>query len=64
MADQEEQAKKLMEEQAKRMGNLIAKCWSDEGFKKNLLADPAATMKAEGVKYGKGVLFRHSSQTD
>ena len=49
MADQEEQAEKMMEEQAKKMGSLIAKCWSDDKFKKKLLADPAATMKAEGV---------------
>src|SRR6478736_10356323 len=50
MADQQEQARKLMEEQAKKMGSVIAKCWSDESFKKRLLADPAATLKAEGVK--------------
>jgi len=49
MADQEEQARKMMEEQAKKMGSVIAKCWSDDGFKKKLLADPAATLKAEGV---------------
>jgi hypothetical protein len=49
MADQDEQARKMMEEQAKKMGSLIAKCWSDDGFRKKLLADPAATMKAEGL---------------
>jgi hypothetical protein len=49
MADQEEQARKMMEEQAKKMGSVIAKCWSDDGFKKKLLADPAATLKAEGI---------------
>src|SRR4029078_12828965 len=51
MADQEEQARKMWEEQAKKMGSVIAKCWSDDGFKKKLLADPAATLKAEGVKF-------------
>src|SRR6476620_7518390 len=49
MADQEEQARKMMEEQAKKMGSVIAKCWSDDGFKKKLLADPADTLKAEGI---------------
>jgi Nitrile hydratase, alpha chain len=39
------------EEQAKKMGSVVAKCWSDESFKKRLLADPAATLKAEGVKF-------------
>jgi len=51
MADQEEQARKMMEEQAKKMGSVIAKCWSDDGFKKKLLADPAATLKAEGINF-------------
>ena len=32
------------------MGQLIAKCWADEGFKRKLLANPAATLKAEGVE--------------
>ena len=49
MADQEEQARKMMEEQAKKTGQLIAKAWADENFKKKLLSDPAATFKAEGI---------------
>src|SRR4029079_16195069 len=51
MADQQEQARKVWEEQAKKMGSVIAKCWSDDGFKRKLLADPAATLKAEDVKF-------------
>lgn len=38
------------EEQGKKISQLIAKCWSDENFKQKLLADPAATLKAEGVE--------------
>jgi hypothetical protein len=38
------------EEQCKRMSQLIAKAWADENFKKKLLADPAATLKAEGIE--------------
>ena len=38
------------EEQGKKMSQLVAKCWADEGFKRKLLADPAATLKAEGVE--------------
>jgi hypothetical protein len=49
MSKQEDQAKKMMKEQAKKMGGLIAKCWSDDNFKRKLLADPAATLKAEGI---------------
>ena len=36
-------------EQAKKMSQLVAKCWSDDSFKRKLLADPAATLRAEGV---------------
>ena len=38
------------EEQGKKMGRLIAKCWLDENFKQQLLADPAAILKMEGVE--------------
>ena len=38
------------EEYDKKMSQLIAKSWADEGFKRKLLADPAATLKAEGMK--------------
>jgi hypothetical protein len=38
------------EEQSKKMGQVIAKCWSDEGFKRKQLADPMATLTAEGVE--------------
>ena len=43
------------EEQGKKMSQLIAKCWADEGFKKKLLADPAATLKAEGAELPAGL---------
>jgi hypothetical protein len=42
------------EEQGKKMSQLIAKCWADEAFKRKLLADPAATLKAEGVEVPAG----------
>ena len=66
MADQEEQARKMWEEQAKKMGSVIAKCWADEGFKKKLLADPAATLKAEGVKFElpEGMTLKAVENTD
>ena len=37
------------EKQIDPMVQLIAKCWADEAFKNRLLADPAATLKAEGI---------------
>ncbi|GAB1394964.1 hypothetical protein MASR1M60_31280 [Rhodocyclaceae bacterium] len=39
-----------MSDQAKLMQQLIAKCWADEAFKQRLLADPAVTLKAEGIE--------------
>jgi hypothetical protein len=37
-------------EQRKRMSQIIAKCWADEGYKRKLLADPAATLRSEGIE--------------
>jgi len=36
------------------MGKIVAKALKDEGFKKQLIADPAATLKAEGVEVPEG----------
>ena len=38
------------EEQTRKISQLIAKCWADEGFKQKVLADPAATLRAEGLE--------------
>ena len=52
------------EEQGKKMSQLIAKCWADEGFKRKLLADPAATLKANGVEFPAGLSIRALENTD
>ena len=52
------------EEQGKKMSQLIAKCWADEGFKRKLLADPAATLKAEGVALPAGLSVKAVENTD
>jgi hypothetical protein len=52
------------EEQGKKMSQLIARCWADEGFKQKILADPAATLKAEGVELPVGVSFKAHENTD
>lgn len=38
----------MSQERAKRYGQIIAKCWADPEFKARLLADPRATLAAEG----------------
>lgn len=52
------------EEHAKALSQLIAKCWADEGFKQQLLADPAATLKAEGVEPPAGQSVKVLENTD
>ena len=52
------------EEQGKKMGQLIAKCWADEGFKQKLLADPMATLKAEGVALPAGLTVKAVENRD
>ncbi len=51
------------EERGKKMSQLIAKCWVDEGFKKKLLADPAATLKAQGVELPAGLSVKALENT-
>jgi hypothetical protein len=52
------------EAQGKKMVQLIAKCWADEGFKHKLLADPTATLKAEGVELPAGLSIKVVENTD
>jgi len=44
-----------MAEQENPMQKIITRCWDDEAFKERLLADPAATLAAEGVQVPEGV---------
>jgi hypothetical protein len=37
---------------------VIARCWDDQAFKERLVADPAATLAAEGVEVPEGVTVR------
>jgi len=42
-------------DQTKQMNQIIAKCWADEGFKQQLMADPVGTLKAEGIEVPEGM---------
>ncbi len=53
-----------LEEQARKVSQLIAKYGADEGFKRKLLADPAATLKAEGVEVPAGLSTKALENTD
>lgn len=52
------------EQQNKKVGEILAKCWADESFKKRLLADANATLKAEGVEVPAGVTVNVLENTD
>jgi hypothetical protein len=52
------------EEYGKKMSQLISKCWADEGFKRKLLADPAATLKAEGMEVPASLSINALENTD
>jgi hypothetical protein len=43
------------EQKSKKISQIVAKSWADEAFKKKLLADPAGTLKAEGVDLPAGM---------
>ena len=47
-----------MSEADNAMQKIITKCWEDEAFKERLLADPAATLAAEGVQVPEGVTVK------
>ncbi len=52
------------EEQAKAYGRVVAKAWTDEGFKQRLLANPTEVLRAEGVPIPEGNEVRVVENTD
>ncbi len=52
------------EEQAKAYGHVVAKAWTDEGFKQRLLANPTEVLRAEGVPVPEGDEVRIVENTD
>lgn len=53
----------MNQEQAKKMSQIIAKCWADETYKQKLLADPGATLSAEGMEMPAGLTVRALENT-
>jgi len=52
-----------VEDQQRQFNKVIAKAWLDEEFKKKLMADPTATLKAEGIETPPGVELRIAENT-
>ena len=46
------------------INNILAKCWADASFKQQLLTDPAAALKAEGIEIPAGYTVRVVENTD
>ncbi len=51
-------------ERLKAYSRVVAKAWSDEEFKQRLLADPKATLQAEGVTVPGGAEVHIMESTD
>ena len=52
------------DEQTKKIGQILAKCWSDESFKQKLMADPMGTLKAEGATMPEGMSVKVVENND
>ena len=52
------------EEQTRKISQIIAKCWVDEDFKQKVLADPAATLRAEGLELPAGMSYVAHENTE
>ena len=52
------------EEQGKKMNQIIAKCWADETFKQQLMADSTGTLAAEGIEVPAGVSVKVAENTE
>lgn len=52
------------EVQNDQINNILAKCWADASFKQQLLADPTAALKAEGIEIPTGYTVRVLENTD
>ena len=48
----------------KRWIQIVFKAWTDEKFKQQLLADPAAVMKANGIPVPAGIAVKAVENTD
>lgn len=54
----------MNEDQSKKLQQLIARAWADDSFKQKLLADPMATLAAEGQSVPAGVTVKTVENTD
>ena len=53
-----------MNDQTRQYQQIIAKCWADAAFKQQLIADPAGTLKQEGMAVPEGMTIQVVENTD
>ena len=52
------------DQQSKQWEQIVVKAWQDEGFKKRLLAEPAAVLKEHGLEVPPGIELRLVEDTE
>ena len=52
------------EQQIDQWGQIVAKAWQDDAFKKRLVSNPSAALKEEGLEVPSGVQIRIVENTD
>lgn len=53
-----------MDNQQQVMQQIIAKCWTDEQFKQQLMDDPVGTLKQEGIELPEGMRINVLEDSD
>ncbi len=59
-----ERSQEQVKERLQAYSRVVAKAWSDDAFKQRLLADPKATLQAEGLTFPAGAEVRIMESTD
>jgi hypothetical protein len=54
----------MVQDSNKQWSQVVAKAWTDANFKKKLLADPAAALKASGLEVPRGLQVKVVENTD
>jgi len=52
------------EQQSNQWGQIVARAWQDDGFKKRLIGNPSAVFKEQGLELPAGVQLRLVENTD
>src|SRR3954447_17735135 len=52
------------EQQINQWGQIVARAWQDDGFKKRLIGNPSAILKEQGLELPAGVQLRLVENTD